>query len=165
MLDDIKNVKGQGFNGLLGCDFLKGTKAVINTKTKVLEKKTLLSKLMKVKMIENAPIVSLTLKNNGKSITLSKVILDTGTRSSFFPYEIIEKLDIDESQVTTQNLVGVNGVTTGYICQLDIIQYEKTKIRNATVVALHEEDNFPNGVYALLGFDIIHQAAIKLQFH
>lgn len=66
---------------------------------------------MKIRIENGLPVVSINLKYNNRSITLEKVLLDTGSSNTIFDTDLVQKINlfIDPINGKARRMYGIGG--------------------------------------------------------
>jgi hypothetical protein len=78
---------------------------------------------MKIHLHSGLPCISVTLEHHGKSLTLDRVLIDTGSGGSIFSIEVLQDIDIQyEPEDRLYRIKGVGGTEFVFGKVIDSIQ-------------------------------------------
>ena len=121
---------------------------------------------MKITMINGLPIVSFLISYQNNTLSLNKVLLDTGCATSVFDTDIIEEVGLSINHVTGRavRMYGVGGQSE--LCfqqEVSEISINNITLKNFTLQL--GMTRIPYGFDAILGADFCKKAGIIIDFN
>lgn len=87
-----------------------------------------------LEIIDGLPFVSVSIIHNGMSIETDRVLVDTGSVSSIFKVDLLEKIGIQpESEDIIVSISGIGGSECVYLKKIDSIVLGEIEIKEFTV--------------------------------
>ena len=107
---------------------------------------------MHLRFKHDLPCVNVTLTYGQAAIELTEVIIDTGSVSSIFPTDVVERIGIlPAPQDRLRNIHGIGGIETVFIRQVDRLQVGNFFLDSFEIdIGTMEYDLSTNGI---LGID------------
>ena len=119
---------------------------------------------MQLQFRDNLPFVSLKVTYRGESIEIPHVLVDTGSASTIFSADYLEKIAITPSADDVLHTIrGVGGVEVVYLRKVDFLALGKCEISNFEVEVGGMDYGFE--INGILGMDFMTKAGaiINLQ--
>ncbi len=119
---------------------------------------------MQLQFRDNLPFVSLKVTYSGKSIEIPHVLVDTGSASTIFSADYLEKVSIAPSADDILHTIrGVGGVEVVYLREVDFLELGRCKVSNFEVEVGGMDYGFD--INGILGMDFMTKAGaiINLQ--
>ena len=109
---------------------------------------------MKFQLKYNLPFISVTLKYKSKDISISNVLIDTGSASSVFSATYLDKIGIKpEPNDRLKSVSGVGGNEVVYERKVDFIKVDDHKINNFLIQVGAMEYGFK--INGIIGMDFL----------
>lgn len=156
-ISDMDYAKKYDVDGIIGVDFLIATNAVINLKKMQLQEKGWLDKSIEIKIIGGLPLINgVEIENNGSSIKIDNLLLDTGTLGTIFTREAIEELEINTTEQNIKAYKGTGGeVEYCSVTKIDKIKFENLSTKDFDISILDSDSSDLGGFNGIIGFDFL----------
>lgn len=113
---------------------------------------------MKIRLVDGLPYVSVNLLFQEQTLTLHKVVIDTGAATTLFRTEDLQQIGITYAMDDiVEQVRGVGGVETVVVKQLDLLQVGDLQLANFPVDMGAMAYGFD--IDGLLGFDFLQQTS------
>jgi hypothetical protein len=113
--------------------------------------------MMQFQLVDSLPFVTLQVAYLGQSISISNVLLDTGSASTILSADSLEPLSIYPAEDDVLHTIrGVGGTEVVYLRQVDFLQLGEKRLPNFAIEVGGMDYGFT--INGILGMDFLLQA-------
>ncbi len=114
---------------------------------------------MNIELIDGLPFISVSISFRGQEITLSNVLIDTGSAGTIFKADLLRKIGVyPESTDSTCAIRGIGGSEIVFFKTVNFLKIEDIQLDHFEIEV--GEMNYGFEINGILGFDFMQLAGI-----